>query len=94
MNNSNYPPGAENDPSAPYNQPEYSMCPYCEEHMIREYIDNHIDELCEKQQLGEFDPNSKEYEMLYDKIYKDLEKDLTLTLCSDCRFLDYDKDYD
>ena len=94
MNNSNYPPGAENDPSAPYNQPEFSMCPYCEDHMIRDFINDRIDSLSESQQLGDFDPNGREYKMLYDKIYSELEKDLALSLCSDCRFLEYDKDYD
>jgi len=38
----NYPPGARNDPNAPYNQPEPPICPECDQH-IREEDDHDED---------------------------------------------------
>jgi hypothetical protein len=38
---SNYPPGAEHDPNAPWNEPELRFCPYCQQQEINEYESEH-----------------------------------------------------
>ena len=40
--NSNYPLGADNDPSAPWNEPDVKFCPYCQEHEIESYIQDYL----------------------------------------------------
>jgi len=42
MSNSNLPAGAENDPRAPFNEPEPTFCKYCDLFEIEDYAEKQM----------------------------------------------------
>jgi hypothetical protein len=73
MYHSNLPAGAENDPNAPWNEPE--LCRYCDE----EYLEDLAQEECKDSQ------DIDEFEQVYDKILAQvgLCKSCHLVECAD-----------